>query len=100
MNGASASTVVARIRIRPNTHKNTASGNEPAFAGVAPQSPRARSADRAARGREHDQAAPDAAALCEHAISSSSGTGRADARLVTHAEPATSMSIPERLNVE
>ena len=42
----------------------------------------------------------DAAALCEHAISSSSGIGRADGRLVTHAEPATSTSIQHRLNVE
>src|SRR6266576_76986 len=44
MNGASASTVVARIRIRPNKQRKTASGNIQRLLESLRHNPRARSA--------------------------------------------------------
>ena len=98
MNGASASTLAARISTSPGQAQKDGQRHQPALAGVAlPHSAR-QVRDRSAGAAEHDQPAPDPATLLDHATSSFGFAG--DARFVTRVCPATSTSIPQRRNVE
>ena len=76
MNGASASTVVARISTRPNKQRKTASGTSQRLPESLRHSPCSEIRDRSAGAPEHDQPAPYPATLLDHATSSFSRSGR------------------------
>ena len=100
MNGASAST-----RRRQNQHQTEYAQKdrqreEPSFAGVAAPQATREIADRSRRAPEHDPSPADGAGLSDHAASSFSDFTRADPRFVTTIGAATSVSMPQRRNVE
>src|SRR4030095_10675835 len=79
-------------------------GDQPPFTRLLAPQAVCQVGNRAAGGPEHDQPAPETASLLDHAISSSSSSLSSlavdAARLVTRVAPATSISIPQRRNVE